>query len=237
MEGNDLVAAALKGIAGAVPVVGPLMAEIIATTIPNQKWDRLEKLLEELEKKFEGLDKEVLHMKLQEPEAVDLLEDALLQTTRALTPERIDYIASLLKNSLTQEELDHLQYKRLLSILAELNDVEVIILISKSYHRRMCQEESTVIEFFKKHESILQEKFIHTASPPADREKNALFHSYRANLVRLGLLRYRYKRIKKGEQPEYDQKTGAIKTEGIELTTLGKLLLREIDQNEVLLQN
>lgn len=232
MEKNDIVAVFLKGIAGAVPIFGPLMAEIIGTTIPNQKWDRVESLVEAMEKKFEGLDKEILQMKLQEPEAVDLLEDALLQTTRALTPERIDYIASLIKNSLTQEELDHLQYKRLLSILAELNDAEIIILIAKSYDRTFCQEEPTVTEFFKTHESILKESFIHTASSKADREKNALYHNYRANLVGLGLLRYRYKRVKKGELPEFDQKTGSIKTEGTELTVLGRLLLKEIDQDD-----
>jgi hypothetical protein len=46
----------------------------------------------------------------------------------------------------------------------------------------------------------------------------------------LGLLRRRFKTFKKGEVPEYDDKTGMIKAVGHEITPLGRLLLKSIDQ-------
>lgn len=171
MRKEDILTVLFKGAAGAIPIAGPLFSEIIGATIPNQRVDLIEEFAKSLEKKLEKISKVLLQQKIKEPETVDLFEDALIQSTRALSQERIDYIASILKNSITQEELDHLEYKRLLSILAELNDAEIIILIAKSYQRGLCQEESAVSEFLKENESILKEKFIHTASPVADREK------------------------------------------------------------------
>jgi hypothetical protein len=54
---------------------------------------------------------------------------------RALwSEERRDYIASFLKNGLTNEEMTHVQQKKLLSILGELNDAEIIFLRYESVH-------------------------------------------------------------------------------------------------------
>jgi hypothetical protein len=47
--------------------------------------------------------------------------------------------------------------------------------------------------------------------------------------VDFDLLRPKYKKPKKGELPEFDEKTGTLKFSGYDVTSLGKLLLRYID--------
>jgi hypothetical protein len=49
-------------------------------------------------------------------------------------------------------------------------------------------------------------------------------------LVELGLLDLEYKRIAKGQSPEFDERTGRIKATGYKVTSLGKLLIRSIEQ-------
>lgn len=47
-------------------------------------------------------------------------------------------------------------------------------------------------------------------------------------LLSLGLIQQRFAKLKKGEFPDFDQKTGMIKSSGTEITPLGRLLLRRI---------
>jgi len=47
----------------------------------------------------------------------------------------------------------------------------------------------------------------------------------------MGLLKARFKKPKRGELPAFDDKTGMIKAQGYEITGLGRLLLRSIDQD------
>lgn len=227
---EDILTILFKGAAGAIPIAGPLFSEIIGATIPNQRIDRIEELAECLEKKFEEISEALLQQKIKEPETVDLFEDALVQTTRALSPERVDYIASILKNSITSEELEYIESKRLLALLGELNDAEVIILISYSYTRHMGEEDPEVTEFFDTHNDLLEEPVIFMGSSQLEQDKNTFYHTHRIHLVNIGLLKYRYKKPKRGELPEFDEKTGTMKVVGYGITDLGRLLLKKIDR-------
>lgn len=60
-------------------------------------------------------------------------------------------------------------------------------------------------------------------------DRAALGSEYRRHLVRLGLLSIKYKKPKRGDLPEFDEKSGSMKATGYELTALGRLLLRQID--------
>lgn len=129
-KGTDIATIIGKGLVGAIPFVGPLAAEIVGAIIPNQRIDRIESLLRILESKIAKEDRAKVEQRIKAPESVDIIEDGFIQASRALTEERKEYISSLLKNSLTNEDLKHIEYKRLLSILGELNDLEVLILKS-----------------------------------------------------------------------------------------------------------
>lgn len=225
-KGTDIATILGKGLVGAIPFVGPLAAEIVGAIIPNQRIDRIESLLKLLEAKISDEDQENVKERIMSPESVDLIEDGFIQASRALSEERKDYIASLLKNSLTNDELNHIEQKRLLSILGELNDLEVIILKSHTMYRGI--EEHN--EFWEKHEDTLQTPIAFLGSSQEEVDKHTLFETHRAHLVNIGLLRQKFKKPKKGEFPGFDEKTGMIKAQGYEITPLGRLLLRSIDQ-------
>lgn len=220
---KELAIAIGKGIIGALPYVGPVLSEVINTLIPNQRIERFEKFLIILEAKLEALKNDSIINKLKEQTYIDLFEDGVHYASRALSSERINYIASLIKNSLTDEEMETVNFKRLLSILGELNDIEVIILTSYSY------KYSHDSEFWNKHEDLLTVPVAHTGSSKKEIDRYTIYSSYRAHLVRLQLLSIKFDRPKKGDFPKFDEKTGMIKATGHELTSLGRLLLKKID--------
>ncbi|BBT80846.1 hypothetical protein WP8S18E11_25120 [Aeromonas veronii] len=225
-KSTDVVAILGKGLAGAIPFVGPLAAEIIGAIIPNQRIDRIESLLRHLESKITEEDKLKVQAKISMPESVDLLEDGFLQAARALSEERKDYIASLLKNNLTKEHLEYIEHKRLLYILGQLNDLEIIILKYYTLHQSSPEFE----EFFTLHQEILQPQDVYIGSSQEALDKTLIYQTHRSHLASLGLLRPVFKRAKRGELPEFDDKTGMIKTNGYTITPLGRLFLRSIDQ-------
>jgi hypothetical protein len=223
----DFVSALVRGTIGTAPVFGPIMAEVITQAIPDQRLERLTAFAEVLDTKLEGLREDFVRHKLLTEEGSDLYEDALNQAARATSQERKEYIASLLKNGLTLDDLDHLGKKKLLSILGELNDAEVLIL---KYHSLISSIDRQ--EFAEMHAELFIPVEVHMGCPQENVDKSALRETYKKKLVEQGLLRPIYKKPKKGELPEFDERTGMIKITGHDITWLGKLLLRYIDQYE-----
>ena len=223
---SDIAVILGKTALGSIPTVGPLVAEIIGNLIPDLRFKRIFSLLEVLESKIDPETKTKVETKMLEEKSIDLMEDGFLQAARALSEERIEYIASLLKNSLTDEDLEQSAYKRLLFLLGEINDVEVIILKSYSMYGDEHQE------FWENHREVLTVPAAYLGASQEEIDKHAIYETYKANLTRLGLLRIKFKRPKRGEFPEVDEKTGMVKASGYDITSLGRLLLRSIDENE-----
>ena len=223
---TDVAAIIGKGLLGAIPFVGPLAAEIVGAVIPNQRIDRIESLLKLLESKIPEEDRLKVEERFISSDSVDLIEDGFIQVSRALSENRKEYIASLLKNSLTDNDLKHIEYKRLLSILGELNDLEVLILKSKTVHRMDPKHN----EFWKAHEDALTSPRAHMGSTLEEIDKHTIYQTHKSHLVNLGLLEAKFKKPKRGELPEFDDKTGMIKAQSYDITSLGRLLLRSIDQ-------
>lgn len=225
-KGTDVAAIIGKGLLGAIPFVGPLVAEIVGAVIPNQRIDRVESLLKLLESKIPEADRARVEQNIYCPESIDLIEDGFIQSSRALSEERKEYIASLLKNSLTEGEVRHIEYKRLLSILGELNDLEVLILKSQIMYRGQPEHQ----DFWETHEGALTQPIAGLGSSQDEVDKHTIYQTHKLHLASLGLIKLRFKKPKRGEMPEFDDKTGMIKAQGYEITGLGRLLLRSIDQ-------
>lgn len=224
---NDLIASGLKSTLGAIPYLGPFISEIVGSVIPNQRIDRIASLLKALEAKIDPEEKAKVDARILEEKSVDLMEDGFLQAARALSEERIDYIASLLKNSLTDEDLEQIAYKKLLSILSELNDAEVLLL---KFHTRQTTW-GWVEKFRSKHPGVLSDP-MYLRTSQKEVEKHAICEAYTINLSRLGLIKSMFNRPWKDELPELDEQTGMMKSSGYYITDLGRLLLRSIDQDE-----
>ena len=223
---NDIATILGKGLVGAIPFVGPLAAEIVGAIIPNQRIERIESLLKILESKIDENDKLRIEDRITSPESVDLIEDGFVQVSRALSEERKEYIAALLLNSLTDDDIKHIESKRLLAMLGEINDLEILILKSHILYRGQPEYN----EFWALHRDSLDSPSAHLGSSQEEMDKHIIFQTHKAHLAYLGLLKIKFKKPKRGEIPEFDEKTGMIKAQGYEITGLGRLLLRRIDQ-------
>jgi hypothetical protein len=124
----DYAAAFVRSVVGVAPVIGPAVAELVTVTIPNQKMERLVISIRVLEDRLKYVEEDLVKQAFQSEEFADLLEDAMPQMARALTDERKAYIANLLSTSITDDALDHIAQKKLLSILNALNDPEIVLL-------------------------------------------------------------------------------------------------------------
>lgn len=229
LENNrqDRIALVLKGFAGAVPYAGGIFAEIIGDLIPNQRQDRIVEFIKLLEQRLIDIEKDNLNRKLKEERNIDLFEDACFQAARALSDERLEYIANALTNSLTQEELEYLYKKKLLWLLSELNDNEVIFL-TYYYHLSYTEERE---EFLEKHGRVLDIPILTISENDEEKEEEATFkQSYLEKLVQLDLIKPNYKKTKRGELPEFDYKTGRIKSSGYRITQLGYMFIRFINK-------
>src|ERR1043165_57873 len=81
---SDVASATLKGIIGAAPLVGPILAEALGIAIPNQKLDRLIIFASVLDDKIKYLKEDTVKLKMETEEFRDLLEDGLIQATRQM---------------------------------------------------------------------------------------------------------------------------------------------------------
>jgi hypothetical protein len=160
---------------------------------------------------------------METPEFADLFEDGLVQASRALTDERRQNIAALVTNSLTNQDLEHLEEKKLLWLLGELNDAEVLTL--KFYSLGLKAKQG----FAELHKGLFAPIDLSHAAPDRNIDKRALRDSYGNRLLELVLLEPVYKKPETGKVPEFDVKTGRIKATDYRVTRLGKLLLRYID--------
>jgi hypothetical protein len=229
-EGSDTTrevgAAFLKSLAGYAPFVGPILGEAIGFTIPSKKVERLYIFAQVFEDRLQYVEEDVARLKMQTEEFTDLLEDGLIQASRAMTDERRGYIASLLKNSITHDELSHVEKKKLLALLGEINDAEVIVL---KLHSLSSQDDKSA--FAKRHESVLAPIPRPFGVSQEILDKGAFQDSYRSKLMEVGLLTPVYKQQEKGKMPEFDDRTGRLKATSFRVTALAGLLLRFIDES------
>ena len=224
---GDLAVTLAKVGISSIPTVGPLVAEIVGNLIPDLRFKRIFSLLEVLESKIDPEEKAKVEAKMLEEKSIDLMEDGFLQAARALSEERIEHIASLLKNSLTNEDLEQSAYKRLLFLLGEINDVEVLLL---KFHTKLTTI-GRAEEFRSKHPGILT-AYLSIGPSQKEVDKHAICEAYITNLSRLGLIKSMFDKPWKDELPELDEETGMMKSSGYYITDLGRLLLRVIDQSE-----
>ncbi|MBU6172405.1 MAG: hypothetical protein KGQ60_01290 [Planctomycetes bacterium] len=220
----DIITSLAKGTTGMIPYVGSLVAEIVGNVIPNQRVDRIVQFVQLLEERLGNIEKDGLEKRLREPAAVDLLEDAFTQAARATSRERLEHVANVIANGLSDEELQQAEAKRMLWLLGQINDSEVIILRSRLVLTR--EDVQADAEFRNKHAELLAPDATHMGSSVDDFDEAALKSSYRQHLHDLGLLRSRFAKPKRGELPEFDEKTGMMKASGADVTRLGKMLLR-----------
>jgi len=220
---SDYVASAAKAALGAVPFVGSLLAEIAGSVIPNQRIDRLVQFASELDNRLNTVDKAAVKAHLADENFTDLVEEGLRQAARSTTDDRRRHIANVIAGSLTSEDISFIESKHLLRLLGEINDIEVVWL--RFYLDQVMQGDE---EFRAQHKDVLAPVMASMASPRSEIDKETLQRSYKEHLEQVGLLQARYRLDSKTKLPEFDRASGRPKTQGYELTRLGRLLLRQV---------
>jgi hypothetical protein len=128
----------------------------------------MEKILQILSSKFCNISVEKFQKIWGTPEFLDIFEDCMNQGIRTTSDKRLEYLASVLEKSLTEGQIKHLQTKRLLSILGELNDIEIIIL--QSYGFRNSRES----EFRIQHKDVFQHTILSQGSSEEEQGRHSL---------------------------------------------------------------
>ncbi len=220
----DHVTSVVKGAIGAVPIAGPLLAEIAGTLIPNQRIDRLAKFAETLGERLADVEDATLRANLTDENFTDAVEESLRQAARSTSDERRAYIASVLANGIKSDNIDFIETKHLLRLLGEINDIEVIWL--RAYFGWHWGERDG--EFHRRHAVILAPAVAYLGSSQEEHERASMQESYKLHLESLGLLKSRIQFDNKTKLPEFDKNEG-FKKSGYEITPLGQLLIRYID--------
>ncbi len=229
IEGNkpDLIAAGGRVILGSIPFVGPLLAELFTEVIPNQRIDRLSQYVSMLDNKLSRLPEKVID-KLKTDEGFhELLEESLIQASRATTDERRHYIASILEKGITDDAIEFADSKYLLHLLQEINDIEILWL---RYY--LVPAFNGDIEFREKHQNVLSPIFVHLGSDKETLQKAAIQENYKIHLERLGLLNGCIKIDSKTKIPKFNAHTGQTEVSYWEITQLGIMLLEQIGLSE-----
>jgi hypothetical protein len=219
---TDPAKALLKGALSAIPFIGGIVSEIVGQVIPDQRIDRLEGYARHLGERLQAMDEAQLADRMKRPENVDLFEDGAFASARALTDEKRERIARLVASGISGDEKARIEAKRLLAILGQLDDDQIIRLTS--YLSRHQQDAA----FHQKHEVVLTPSRAHMGSSRQEHDDAVVQALAREELIRLGLLREKFKTAKKGELPEFDEQTGRLKVQSHRLSQLGRLLLRRL---------
>lgn len=222
---QDLIAIVGKSIVGVIPIIGPLLSEIVGTVIPNQRIDRLIKYVNVLNDKLSHIPEEIINSIKTDENFIDLIEEGFFQASRAMTDERREYIASVLANGITDDSLAFEESKYLLKLLQEINDVEVVWL---RYYKSLSKGGDE--DFEEKHRNILYPIRV-SITGPVDKEAKqsaALQDSYKIHLERLRLIENRIVIDTETRMPEIDRFTGLPKVHSKSITELGNMLLEQI---------
>lgn len=119
-------------------------------------------------------------------EGRDLIEEGVIQASRALSDRRRGHLANLLSRSLTAGELKHAESKKMLNLLRELTDPELIML--SWYSKPMAFGSQWHQEMQRRHPEILAPASREIGVGQEEQDRAALQESYRNTLSRLGLV-------------------------------------------------
>ena len=214
----DYAVVGARGITNLIPVLGPIVAELLGTVIPNQRLDRVAKYVAELELRIGNLEDNISDEQLQDEEVADLFHDGLQQAARSLSDERRRYIATLIASGLKPEGIEVAESKYLLGILDQISDVEIVWL--RSYRETTMGGDR---EFRKTQEIVLAPVVVYPYSSQEVMRKAVLQERYKAHLAELGLLQRR-----PTATDEINPVSRAAEVIEYSLTPFGRLLLKEI---------
>lgn len=212
INNKDRLVSVAKAASGALPFIGSAVSELLDSVVPNLRFERVVSFLQDLDERVSKVDAELDGFKrnLKTEQGTDLLEEALIQSSRAVSDERRQRLASLTEKALTGDKLKYEEAKKIFNLYRELTDPEVIWLIYYSLKPSLSRGPHS--DWVEKHPDVLKPISRVMSAPTEKRELAALQDSYKETLLRFGLTE------KKGKSAS--------------LTTLGRMLVNYITDTE-----
>ncbi|WP_155243252.1 hypothetical protein [Brucella anthropi] len=227
---SDVGAMVVRSTVGLIPFAGPIISELITHFIPNQRQDRIADYVRRLNEKTERFDRNAFRNTATTTDGIDLFEDGAFQSARATSDERREYIANVVAYGLSGEQKERIEAKRILNILSQIDDQQIIILASQ--HEKYLFDD----DFRDRHENILTPPFAHFQSDEDEIAQEAMYDVALDQLFKLGLLKRQFKAPRSTSDLSFDPKTGMLKSTGKSISAMGRLILRRIglteDENE-----
>lgn len=180
---RDVVARTVTTLAGAIPVLGQVFQVILNEIIPNARLQRVETYLLRLQQR---IDETELRKASTDREKLDIFEEGLWQSTRALGDDRREYIAELVAKGITEDNA-RAEAKHFLRILNQLDDTQIIILCSYQRRYRVIANPEAA-KFYKRHRQVLGPFSREISAQNPDRGKAAHKDALERHLASFGLL-------------------------------------------------
>lgn len=216
-NGMDALAATGRALSGLVPMFGGVVGELLTKFVPNQRTERIVRYVRGLEARLEKLEADADEI-LSDPENVDLVEEGGFQAARATTDRRIDAIVTIVANGLTAEDADVVRRKRLVRLLRQIDDDELVLL--NAYGQSYGGDGSVW-------NTVQRPDPAHLGSSISQIDAEKLYDAGREHLLRLGLLKKNYRKPPRGQSPAFDAQKGDYE-HSVEVSYLGRLLLRHL---------
>jgi len=212
---RDRAASVARGVGAIVPHGGRFIGNLIGSIVPGQRINRLESYVAILKGKLEGIGESQERIIASSPEHIDLFEEGAFRAARALTQERIKHFALIVAIGMTKGTSEAIAQKRLLTILSELDEQDIIML-----HWRIRIDYLDAGVYADNHPELLKANWPPATvfSPREDREANALREAIDNKLIRYNLT----------ELVEDKTWPGSKSRRTERITELGRLILRTV---------
>lgn len=128
----DHIVALAKGAFGAVPFVGGFLQELVGTTIPNQRMDRVIDFAQRLANRLQQAELTIEGLRRQKEAFAETLEEALRQAASDSSKMRRAYLANLVTAGAQEAESNMMRTSHFMRLLAQLSDLEILMLAAQA---------------------------------------------------------------------------------------------------------
>jgi hypothetical protein len=155
----------------------PIIAEIVAGKVPNQRLDRVVRYTQGLEARLAKLETEKLSPLLSDANFRNLVKESCFQAMQSVSEKRFDYLSSVVMNGILKDNGDFVLPQNILNVLKSVNDLEIQLL---KHYKTLSSEKISGIDLNNSNVNSS------TLLSPEDEELN---DKYKEHLWRLKLLK------------------------------------------------
>lgn len=213
-----------------LPVGASFLTDVIFSFVPNQREDRIADFLKELSAQFNKYQEKVnkleewVNFVKENNGQLHLLELGFQFAVETDSNFLHHCYAYYIFNNINNKSIDDIQREKILKVIADLNEYEIIHLLNYLYPSFI----GNASEFFKKFENILMPHTRNIGAPVEDREFNAFYDYYKVSLEQKGLIIG--KPVVKNGNIDFDKKKYSI-------TPFGRIVAEAINDEEFFTKN